>query len=499
MKFAGIACLIAQLWCAASYNMELKSVMEFQNSMDDYGVSDVWGYTDETGIEYAIVGYLNGTAIFDVSTNPDYPITVATIPGPSSGDYYYHRDYKTYGDVLYTVCEMHSGDMGMQVIDMSPLPENPPVQQATYSEMGQSHNLWVDADGYAYIEHGWEDAIHIADLTNPLTPVYAGSFGDMASNCHDIFTRNDIAYVSEGWDYQFGIYDVSDFANIQPLAMIPVVSGGYAHNAWPTEDGNYLVTTEETEDRTVKVWDIRDFDDITLTGEYLAENGLAHNVHVMGDLVYISHYTTGIRIVDIFDPTYPVEVAGYDTYPQNDGGGYYGCWGAYPFTQNGFVFASDMQNGLYVLDFEPVYAGWFEGNIYDADSEFLTGNAEISSQLDGRTFDVGNGGQVHIGMPEGNHTFDVMLGEVSIGQFDIEFLPHETIIGEIYLYSSYLAGDISGDGLINVTDIVLTVGIILGNHDPTPEEYLAADMNLDLQINVQDIIMIINIILNIDG
>ena len=36
-----------------------------------------------------------------------------------------------------------------------------------------------------------------------------------------------------------------------------------------------------------------------MTGEYLGENGLAHNVHVKNDLVYISHYSVGIKIIDV--------------------------------------------------------------------------------------------------------------------------------------------------------------------------------------------------------
>ena len=62
------------LLSAESYNMELKSITMYENSPFNYGISDVWGYTDEYGNEYAIVGYLNGTKILDVSTNPGSPI-----------------------------------------------------------------------------------------------------------------------------------------------------------------------------------------------------------------------------------------------------------------------------------------------------------------------------------------------------------------------------------------------------------------------------------------
>ena len=104
-----------------NYNIDLIHNITFDNSSNNFGVSDVWGYTDETGIEYAIVGYMNGTSIMNVSE--DGPFEVANIIGPSNGDYYFHRDYKTYNHHLYIVNEMYGGDVGMQIIDLSPLPE----------------------------------------------------------------------------------------------------------------------------------------------------------------------------------------------------------------------------------------------------------------------------------------------------------------------------------------------------------------------------------------
>ena len=70
--------------------------IEFTNSSNNFGISDVWGYTDDYGIEYAIVGYQNGTSIYNVSD--ENPFEVANIIGPSNGDYYFHRDYKTFSN-----------------------------------------------------------------------------------------------------------------------------------------------------------------------------------------------------------------------------------------------------------------------------------------------------------------------------------------------------------------------------------------------------------------
>jgi hypothetical protein len=96
-----------------------------------------------------------------------------------------------------------------------------------------------------------------------------------------------------------------------------------------------------------------------LSGTYHPDDSpgsIPHNVYVDdGDLAYISHYTAGVRVVDVSDPTDPVEVAFYDTYPSGDSGIFAGCWGVFPFYRNspGLFVASDIQTGLYVLEVSP--------------------------------------------------------------------------------------------------------------------------------------------------
>ena len=60
-----------------NYNLDLIHNINYENADNDFGVSDVWGYTDETGVEYAIVGYQYGTSIMNVSESN--PIEVANI------------------------------------------------------------------------------------------------------------------------------------------------------------------------------------------------------------------------------------------------------------------------------------------------------------------------------------------------------------------------------------------------------------------------------------
>ncbi len=63
------------------------------------------------------------------------------------------------------------------------------------------------------------------------------------------------------------------------------------------------------------------------------------------------------------------------------------------------------------------------------------------------------------------------------------------------LNQNFLAGDVSGDGVINVIDVIQTVNIILGTLNPTESQFSAADMNQDSIINVVDIILLVNVIL----
>jgi len=56
-------------------------------------------------------------------------------------------------------------------------------------------------------------------------------------------------------------------------------------------------------------------------------------------------------------------------------------------------------------------------------------------------------------------------------------------------------GDVSGDGAINVLDIVQTVSIILEQTEPTEFERWCADVNFDGVVNVLDILQIVNLIL----
>ena len=358
ISFFGLQILPAQ----SEYTLELVDRIWFDSEIwpngDTTGGSDVWGYTAPDGEEYALMGVMDGIAIVRVS---DMEV-IDIVPGPTEGFYYYNRDIKTYSHYAYAVAQMSGTNQGLMIIDLSPLPDSVRfVGSYINGSDTLSHNLSIDtATGYAYIVKQDYTGFRVVNLADPENPEDVITVS-VPLRLNDVYARNDTVYVGEYNSGSFSIFDLSDKENPQLLARVDVPNPGYVHNIWPTDDGTHIMTTEETADKTVKMWNIEDMENIELVGEYLGVNSLAHNTHIMGDFAYISHFTAGVTVVDISDPTNLIEVAQYDTYPLNDNPNYRGCWGAYPFTQNGMVFASDMEGYLTVLQFTETNTSVFVG------------------------------------------------------------------------------------------------------------------------------------------
>ncbi|RMD88028.1 MAG: choice-of-anchor B family protein [Calditrichaeota bacterium] len=309
--------------------------------LDQYSsYNDCWGYTAPDGREYALLGVVNGLSIVDI-TNSGNAVEVAFIAGPNST----WRDIKTFQNFAYVVNETGGG---MQIIDLSNLPVSAELA-ATYTGFQTSHNIYIDVpNAMLYAEGSFSQPVRAISLADPLNPVQLSTFG---SSAHDIYARNNIVYVSEGNLGSIGIFDLSDPFNPVLISRFSIPNAGFVHNAWLSDDGNFLMTTEETTNKTVKLWDIRNLNNVFITDEYLGPSKLAHNTHINGNFAYISHYADGLRIVDISNPNNIFEAGYYDTSPLN--GGFNGAWGAFPFFPSGKILISDIQNGLFVFSFDP--------------------------------------------------------------------------------------------------------------------------------------------------
>ena len=195
------------------------------------------------------------------------------------------------------------------------------------------------------------------------------------------------------------------------------------------------------------------------------------------------------KIVDIFNPSDPIEVAAYDTYPENNDEGFYGCWGAYPFTDNNYIYASDMQNGLFILDFDNINAGWINGTLYINNE--VAPNTSIQSLLNNKIFLTDNQGYFNFGFSEGEQQFKIN-NDTTI----VDIIGHQNTSLNIHINNNMQDGVINLDNTIDVLDIIIAINIILNMYSPSEIEILIADMNHDGNINIQDIILLIQLVLN---
>jgi len=225
--------------------------------------SDIWGYTDSQDREYVLMGELTGTIIVEV-TDPRNPGNVILIPGPSTP----WRDFKTFSHYAYVISEARGTGRGLQIIDLSNLPASAQLVTTYSTTVTNAHNLYID-DGYAYVV-GTQNAnggIHILDLSNPESPVEVGVFS--RNYVHDVFVRDNIAYAS-ALDDGLQIIDVSNKSNPTIITSIRYANS-VTHNAWLTDDSNYVLTTDEEEGGHLKIWDIRDLNNITLARDHVRQ------------------------------------------------------------------------------------------------------------------------------------------------------------------------------------------------------------------------------------
>ena len=76
------------------------------------------------------------------------------------------------------------------------------------------------------------------------------------------------------------------------------------------------------------------------------------------------------------------------------------------------------------------------------------------------------------------------------------FILDETLIVRAYFPDEMmLLGDLNGDSILNILDVVAMVGYIVGNINLNPPYDTAADMNEDGLVNILDIVTLVNIIL----
>ncbi len=319
---------------------------------------DVWSYVAPNGTEYALLtGRGSGLSIIDVTAAPQQaPVEVGFIaspPGASDA-----KDVKVFGRYAYVAHERGP----VQIVDLED-PTAPleagllDVQPGTSG--GGSHNVLV-ADGKLWVVGGrtaGNAGVRVYGLEDAAAPRLLGSFQPTHQRVpyyHDFEVRGDRAYGSA--IYSGGGVDVLDVSDLEDIKLVATFTypGAGAHNTCSTPDGQTVYVGDEigSNGNWMRIFDVSDIQNAELVGEIIVNrDATVHNCYVVGERLFVAHYTEGLRVFDVSDPHVPVEVAFLDTYLETNLG-FRGAWTATPPLPSGKVLVSDLQSGLFVVVLE---------------------------------------------------------------------------------------------------------------------------------------------------
>jgi choice-of-anchor B domain-containing protein len=326
-----------------------------------------------------------GTAFVD-ATDPVNPVYLGRMRTQTANSNW--REFKIARNHLFVTSE--ASGHGMQVFDLTRLRglSGPPAiftPDAVYSRFGRAHNVAAnDASGFVYATGIRSEAgqphetcnsgLHMIDARDPKSPTFAGCFGDVGY-IHDVkcviydgpdtrFTGREICYASAAdlssvSSNRIAIVDVTDKSNPVLLSEGVYPNPGYTHQAWPTEDGRYLLVADEFDEidygfnSRVIVIDIQDLLEPVFYVEHFGQQrATSHNLYVQNQYAFVANYSAGLRVLDLagIDQQVITEVASFDTYPEHNDAGYlWGAWNAFPYFASGTVVISDIQRGLFLV------------------------------------------------------------------------------------------------------------------------------------------------------
>jgi choice-of-anchor B domain-containing protein len=329
--------------------------------------NDCWGYTSPSGREYAIMGLERGFGFVEITT-PTNPVIVATISGPQSD----WHDVKVIGSYAYGVSE---GGAGIQVMDLSQIDSGSVSLVRNWQANGHSstHNIVSNPErGTLFIcgANIGNGGLIRCDLSDPTRPTPFAGWTEMYVHDAQVVTweggaldGREIAFLCSGLDggiTQTGlrVVDITDPSSPQTLSTLFYPSAGYSHQAWLSSDRKYLYLNDELDEQgglvsvtTTRIINVEDpanpfFVDTFTSGR----PSIDHNLYTRDGLIFQANYRSGLRVFDGSDPTNPVEVGFFDTFPNSDSAQFNGAWSVYPYFDSGTVIVSDIERGLFVFE-----------------------------------------------------------------------------------------------------------------------------------------------------
>jgi choice-of-anchor B domain-containing protein len=325
-------------------------------------------YTDVYGIainggEYAVIGSTMGAHIIDV-TNPSQSYEAAFVPGAFQGSLVTHRDYFHMDNYLYAVCDQ--GSSTLQIIDLSNLPNSVTIIYDTDSLISTTHNIFIDTlNKKLYTTSG-----KVFDISDPINPSFLFHMGFFY---HDLYVENDTGYFN-CFSNGLQIYEMTTNSPQYLGSLTSYPDQGTNHSGWK-KDSIYLMA-DENGGLSLKVIDVSDLNNLQVIALFnsgvLPSPAVPHNLIIQDNFVYVSYYCDGLQVFDISNPNNPIKAGYYDTYPSIYCSGFKGNWGVDPLLPSGIILVSDVQSGLFVLEFDYSPQSICEGDSILFDTSFVS-------------------------------------------------------------------------------------------------------------------------------
>ena len=352
--------------------------------------NDIWGHVDlNTQKEYAIIGLRNGVSVVDV-TIPTSPNIIGSISGLSSS----WRDIKVYQyfntstlrwrAYAYSTTEANEG---LTIIDLNDLENGISVVKRQTTDRS-AHNIYISNVDYGLniASANQVPAVHVLgsnnfggtfrsySLSDPETlgSTYTNVAGNRDDYTHDAASltisdaraqtdciqanNTDCLVILDFNEDSLRLWDHTDENQAIELSSSSYPNAEYTHSGWWSEDKQYVIVHDELDEQThnlnttLNIFDISSLSTPTLVGTWTGPTrAIDHNGFVRGNRYYMSNYERGLTVLDITDPSDPIEVGFFDTYPVSDNTGFNGAWGVYPFLPSGNILVSDINSGLYII------------------------------------------------------------------------------------------------------------------------------------------------------
>ncbi len=339
------------------------------------GGSDTW--SDETvtynlrhrgDLVYVIRGG-DGLHIVDLA-DPAAPRDLGHLPAlyPEVGEYY--NDIKLAeredGSLFALAASNIRGVVVMDVTapeaptEVLTFPEAPPEAEDPTVNV---HSIFVDGQRLYFTVF---DGIEIYDITDPAAPVELGGYwlpdlDTLGGFVHDLYAEDGVAYL-DYWNRGLVVVDASvDPADPTLVGVFDAYDRRTSHSNWVTTAGGRRVAIhgDEDFDAHLRVVDV-DPDSATAfeeIGAYQTRPEVSiHNVMALGEEALVTYYQDGLRVLDLSDPTAPVETAHFQTWPGPEPGYgrmfYEGALGVDYDSDRDLVLLADTHRGLLVLSLD---------------------------------------------------------------------------------------------------------------------------------------------------